>query len=78
MTKYILLKPENVTPIDIDAVKKGWEEINNVPNSDWEKIQKDLAVINDDGFPYTLRTYKLNNLPHCVICVLMDFCINWE
>ena len=70
-TEYVLLKPENFTPINIDEVRKDWEKINNVPNSDWQKIQKDLAIINDDGLPYTLRTFKLNNLPYCVVIILM-------
>lgn len=70
-TEYSLLKPEDFTPINIDEIRKDWERINNIPNSQWEKIQRDLEVINDDELPYTLRTFKLNNLPYCVVIILM-------
>lgn len=70
-TEYTLLKPEDFTPINIDEVRKDWERINNVPNNMWSEIQESLEIINDDMYPYTLRTFKLNNLPYCVVIILM-------
>ncbi|MFW6377084.1 MAG: hypothetical protein ACOCZ5_00425 [bacterium] len=68
---YDLLKPENFTPINIKEVEKDWKRINNIPNSKWKQIQRDLEIINDDGYPYTLRTFRLNNLPYCVVIIMM-------
>ena len=68
---YTLLKPEDFTPIDIEEVKKDWVEVNNVPNGMWFEIQETLEIINDNEYPYTLRTFKLNNLPYCVVNIMM-------
>lgn len=68
---YSLLKPEDFTPINIEEVKKDWERINNVPNGMWYEIQETLEIINDTMYPYTLRTFKLNNLSYCVVTIMM-------
>ena len=69
---YSLLKPEDFMPIDISEIKKDWEKINNVPNSKWVKIEEDLNIIKNDKLPYTLRSFVLNNLPYCVVIILMN------
>lgn len=74
---YILLEPINFTPIDIDNVKKDWEEINKIPNNLWDDIEKKLININNESYPITLRTFMLNNLPYCVVKIIM-FQLNYD
>lgn len=74
---YILLEPINFTPIDIDNVKKDWEEINKIPNNLWDDIEKKLININNESYPISLRTFMLNNLPYCVVKIIM-FQLNYD
>lgn len=71
-TEYVLLEPENFILIDIDEIKKDWEKIFGIPNSRWSRIEEDLNIIKNDKLPYTLRTFVLNNLPYCVVIILMN------
>lgn len=71
--KYVLLKPEDFTPINIKEVEKEWKRTNNVPTgSDWSEIERSLNMINEEFLPYTLKTYVLNNLSYCVVHILMN------
>jgi hypothetical protein len=65
-----MLKIEDFVPINIEKVRKERDKVYNIPNSDWEKIKINLEVINSSFHPYTLRTYKLNHLPYCVIEII--------
>lgn len=67
-----MIQIKDYCPIDVDYVKKEWDKIMNVPNDQWNirGIDKELEVINDDGYPYTLRTIKLNLLPNLIIEIL--------
>jgi len=62
-----LLNPDDFTSIDIDAVRKKWNSIFNVPNNGWEQIERDLNVIKNKSLPLTLRTYLINKMAYCVI-----------
>ena len=65
-----ILKPENYVPIDVGKVKADWQKVMNVPNNAWKQIEIDIDVINDTNAPYTLRTWKLNQLPFMVVQIL--------
>ena len=65
-----MLQLIDYVPIDSELVKYYRERIFNVPNSGWDKIEKDITVINDFSAPTTLRTYLLNHLPYCVIEII--------
>ena len=67
-----MLKLEKYYPIDKDKVKKRWDEIMNIPNDQWnlKNIDREIEVINDNEYPYTLRTVKLNMLPALIIEIL--------
>lgn len=64
-----MLQLTNYVPIDKNKVKKHWDKIMNIPNDQWNilEIEKKIDIINDNSYPSTLRTVKLNLLPYLVI-----------
>lgn len=69
-----MLKIEDYYPINKDKLKKRWDEIMNIPNDQWnlKNIDREIEVINDSEYPYTLRTVKLNMLPALAIEILNE------
>ncbi len=67
-----MLHLKDFYPIDREKVKKRWDEIMNVPNNCWQDLDVDrkIDVINDIGYPGTLRTIQLNILPALVIEII--------
>lgn len=65
-------KLEDYVPIDAKDLRWEWENIMNVPNTQWQtlEIERKLKIINDPGFPATLRTIQLNMLPVLVFEIL--------
>ena len=46
----------------------------NIPNSQWEilGVERSIEIINDQDYPGTLRTSKLNMLPALVIEIIRN------
>ena len=67
-----MIELEKYYPIDRNKVRSKWDEIMNIPNNQWDinNIDNEIEVINDDKYPYTLRTAKLNMLPYLIIEIL--------
>lgn len=67
-----MLQLRDYYPIDREKVKKRWDEIMNIPNDQWKILEVDrkIEIINDTGFPSTLRTVQLNMLPALVIEII--------
>lgn len=65
-----LLDLKDFIPIDIRYVASQRAKYLNVPNSDWDNIQRDIEVINNTNLPTTLRVYKLNCLPWIIIEII--------
>jgi hypothetical protein len=69
--KLKILDPDEFVPIDYRKVRDEWDKVMNVPTNAWRQISIDIDVINDRSAPYTLRTFKLNQLPFMVIQILL-------
>ena len=69
-----MLQLKDFYPIDIDYVRVQWNKIMNIPNSQWEilGVERSIEIINDQDYPGTLRTSKLNMLPALVIEIIRN------
>ena len=69
-----MLNLKDYAPIDRDGVKARWDEIMNIPNDQWNILGVDqmIKVINDPGYPATLRTVELNTIPALVIEIIKE------
>ena len=67
-----MLELKNFYPINLEEVKKRWNEIMNIPNTAWEdlEVERNIRLINNTNAPHTLRTVQLNLLPALVIEII--------
>lgn len=67
-----MLQLSDFYPIEIEKVKKRWDEIMNIPNDSWNQleVEKNIRLINNTGLPHTLRVVQLNLLPALIIEII--------
>lgn len=74
LTNPILLKIEQFYPIDIEAVKKRWQEVMDVVNVQWhvQDIDGLLEHVNNTAHSPVMRKFYLNLVPASVISVMIQ------
>jgi hypothetical protein len=67
-----MLQLSNYIPMPIERIKIRWDEIMNIPNDEWNRldVERSINLINNRNAPHTLRTVTLNMLPVLVIRIM--------
>jgi len=67
-----LLELKDYYPINLATVLLEYDRYFNLPGIEYERerIIDSIEIINNPELPYTLRFFKLNHLPICIVGML--------